>query len=130
MVASGSALAGENVVHHCGVEARFARNFGPFEFASIDELAKKFRQRRVDRLMRIEIAFDARTREQPLEQVFGQVLFSMVTVICGSLCRWNIGMRTFSIEIVAAITCRVAALALDSRMTPRPLDEYWNINPS
>lgn len=130
MVASWSALAGENVVHHCGIEARFARNFGPFEPASIGELAKKFRQRRVDRLMRIEIAFDARTREQPLEQVFGQVLFSMVTVICGSPCRCNIGMRTFSIEIVAAATCRVAALALDSRMTPRPLDEYLNINPS
>lgn len=78
--------------------------------------------------MCIEIAFDARTREQPLKQVFGQVLFSMVTVICGSPCRCNIGMRTFSIEIVAAATCRVAAL--DSRMTPRPLDEYLNINPS
>lgn len=75
VVASGSALAGENVVHHCGVETRFARNLGPFESASIDELAKKFRQRRVDRLVRIEIAFDARAREQPLEQVFGQVLF-------------------------------------------------------
>ena len=80
--------------------------------------------------MCIEIAFDARTREQPLKQVFGQVLFSMVTVICGSPCRCNIGMLTFSIEIVAAATCRVAALALDSSMTPRPLDEYLNINPS
>ena len=130
MVATGAAFTGEDVVHPCGVDAGFARNFGSFEPAGIDELAKKSCQRCVDRLMRIEIAFDARTREQPLKQVFGQVLFSMVTVICGSPCRCNIGMRTFSIEIVAAATCRVAALALDSRMTPRPLDEYLNINPS
>ena len=71
---------------------------------------------------------DARVCQQPLKQVFGQVLFSMVTVICGSPCRCNIGMLAFSIEIVAASKCHVTALALDGRTAPRLFNEHRKIN--
>lgn len=84
VVAAGAAFAGKDVVHNGRVKARVACDVRALDAALVDEAAQVRGKRLVDGFAFVKIGVDARTGQQPLEQVFRQVFAFVLSCQGGS----------------------------------------------
>lgn len=84
VVAAGAAFAGKDVVHNGRVKARVACDVRALDAALVDEAAQVRGKRLVDGFAFVQIGVDARTGQQPLEQVFRQVFAFVLSCQGGS----------------------------------------------